>query len=75
MAIFAFAERLPTFATLMPMYMVLVKVRTLLEWADEFLSKTLDGQWMDWMPLRLLGLLGHLRPAVLKMERIKTWDD
>ena len=45
-------------------YILLGRVKTLLEWADELLSK--EWEWMDawvtgWIPLRLLCLLEHLR--------------
>ena len=34
-------------------YILLGKVKTLLEWADELLSKMLGGEWMERIPLRL----------------------
>ena len=42
----------------MPRYVVLEKVRTLLEWADELLSKMLDGvcEWSGY-PLGVVHIL------------------
>ena len=46
----------------------------LLEWADEFLSKMLDCDFVDgWIPLKLSCLLEHLYGAKKQKVSIGFW--